>query len=279
MSYKTILVHVSEVRQAEACINIAASIASAEKAHLIGVAVTGVSRFLYQIAESNPSDAVVVPHIEAMRKQADNALVKFDDAMRQRGLDSFERRLLDDDLASGVTQHARCCDLVVLPQYDPEGMPAVVAADLPAYVLMNSGCPVLVVPHAGAPAKVGERVLVAWNAGLEALRAVRDALPILKRAAVVEIAVFNAAARTDVYGEEPGADLALYLARHDVKVNVIQQTTEIDIGDALLSLAADLTSDLLVMGCYGHSRFREILLGGATRTVLDSMTVPVLMSH
>jgi nucleotide-binding universal stress UspA family protein len=279
MSYKTILVQVSDTSQTDAYIDIAAGIALAENAHLIGAAVTGVSRFLYQIAESNPRDATVAPHVEAMRKHANNALKKFDDAMRQHNLAFFERRLIDDDLATGITQHARCCDLVVLPQYDPEDTPVAVSADLPAYVLMNSGCPVLVVPHAGAPAQVGKRVLVAWNASVQALRAVRDALPLLKRAAVVEVVVFNAAAQPEVYGDEPGSDLALYLARHDVQVDVIQQVTESDIGDALLSLAADLTSDLLVMGCYGHSRFREILLGGATRTILDSMTLPVLMSH
>jgi nucleotide-binding universal stress UspA family protein len=91
--------------------------------------------------------------------------------------------------------------------------------------------------------------------------------------------VFNAERQVNVHGEQPGADLALYLARHGVKVDVLQETTEQDSGNALLSLAADVNADLLVMGCYVHSRFREVLLGGATRTVLESMTLPVLMSH
>ena len=91
--------------------------------------------------------------------------------------------------------------------------------------------------------------------------------------------VFNADDQPDSHGPQPGADVALYLARHGVKVTVISRTISIDTGEALLSLAADLGSDLIVMGAYGHSRFREIILGGVTRTMLSSMTVPVLMTH
>jgi len=101
----------------------------------------------------------------------------------------------------------------------------------------------------------------------------------LRMASVVDVVVFNASAQDEAHGEVPGSDLALYLARHGVSVNVINRRTDIDIGNALLSLCADQGSDLLVMGGYGHTRFREILLGGATQTVLESMTLPVLMSH
>lgn len=114
---------------------------------------------------------------------------------------------------------------------------------------------------------------------MEATHAVTAALPILKRANNVKIAVINPAAEPDAHGADPGTDIALYLARHDVKVEVVQKTTENDAGNALLSVVQDLSSDLLVMGAYGHSRFREIILGGATRTMLESMTVPVLMAH
>jgi nucleotide-binding universal stress UspA family protein len=93
------------------------------------------------------------------------------------------------------------------------------------------------------------------------------------------VAVFNSEQQGDAHGEMPGGDIALYLARHNVKVDVLPQKTDIDVGSALLSMASDLASDMIVMGGYGHSRFREILLGGVTRTVLGSMTVPVLMSH
>jgi nucleotide-binding universal stress UspA family protein len=122
-------------------------------------------------------------------------------------------------------------------------------------------------------------VLVAWDGSQEASRALDGALPFLRQAAEVKVVVFNAEDQVNMHGEQPGADIALYLARHGVKVDVLQETTEQDIGNALLSLAADTVADMLVMGCYAHSRFRELMLGGASSTVLTSMTLPVLMAH
>lgn len=280
MSYKTILVHVDESTHVDARMEIAANIAVTENAHLIGAATTGVSRFFYAAAASNmDTPAVIDSYLETVRQRAEGALKKFENIARKIGVASYESRLADDDAAGGISLQARYCDLAVLGQYDPEESSSSINSDLPEYVIMNSGCPVLIVPHAGSFKSVGERVLIAWNASMEARRAVHNAIPLLKRAKVVEVAVFNPASQPDAHGQQPGADIALYLARHDIKVDVIQQETEGDIGNALLSRATNLTSDLLVMGCYGHSRFREILLGGATRTVLESMTIPVLMSH
>jgi nucleotide-binding universal stress UspA family protein len=192
---------------------------------------------------------------------------------------SFEKRLTDDEPAGGISRQAHYCDLVVLGQYDPEGSSSLVYADVPEYVVMHSGCPVLLVPYSGSFHALCDRVLVAWNGSMEAISAVRGALPLLQRAKIVEVAIFNPSSRPEAYGAEPGADIALYLARHGVKVDVIQERTDGNVGEALLSLAVNLNSTLMVMGCYGTSRFREILLGGATRTMLQSMTVPVLMSH
>ena len=103
----------------------------------------------------------------------------------------------------------------------------------------------------------------------------------MQRAQLVQVVVFNPAGKAAVPGKEPGADMALYLARHGIRVDVAQQhtTAGIDIGSALLSHAADFDADLIIMGGYGHSRFREILLGGVTQAILAAMTVPVLMSH
>jgi nucleotide-binding universal stress UspA family protein len=114
---------------------------------------------------------------------------------------------------------------------------------------------------------------------MEASRAIGAALPLLRRAGKVTLAVFNPNAIGSKHGPLPGADLAGFLARHDVAIEVQQLETELDIGNALLSLAADISADLLVMGAYGHQRLRELLLGGATRTVLKTMTLPVLMAH
>ncbi len=280
MSYKTILVHVDESHAVDANVAVACKIAEKENAHLIGAAMTGVSRFLYQVAEGNPNDPVVAPHLEAMRQRATALLRKFEDQARQFEVTSIETRLIDDDAVGGLTLQAPYCDLVVLGQYDPEAFPfSAIGQDLPAHVVLNTHCPVLVVPYAGSFDTVGERVLVAWNASPEATRAVRDALPLLKRAKIVEVVLFNPKSQPDAFSPDPGADIALYLARHGIKVEVMLQTTEIDVGNALLSLSVDLGSDLLVMGCYGRSRFREMMLGGASRTILQDAIIPVFMSH
>jgi len=279
MSYKTILVHVDDAKNVDTRIELAAQLALSEDAHLIGTAMTGISRFLYESVAVSPDDPGIVPYLDILRKRANDTLTKFDDIVQRTGVRSFEKRLSDDEPANGLSTQAHYCDLAVLGQYDPQGSSSSVYADVPEYVVMNSGCPVLLVPYAGHFTTVSDRVLIAWNASMEALGAVRAALPLLQRARIVEVAIFNPASRPDAYGVEPGADIALYLARHGIKVDVMQEKTDVDAGEALLSLAANLNSSLLVMGCYGTSRFRETLLGGATRTVLQSMTIPVLMSH
>jgi len=123
-------------------------------------------------------------------------------------------------------------------------------------------------------------VLVGWDASREAARAVRDAMPLLARAEAVTVLTIDAEQSPFGHGEIPGADIALYLARHGVKAEVARTVSAgIGIGNTLLSRAADYEANLLVMGAYGHSRVRELLLGGTTRTVLTSMILPVLMSH
>jgi nucleotide-binding universal stress UspA family protein len=123
-------------------------------------------------------------------------------------------------------------------------------------------------------------VVVAWDASREAARAVSDALPILEKASSVTVVTVNPRERDYGHGDVPGADIAVYLARHGVKVDVQRiDARDIDVGNMLLSHVANDSADLLVMGAYGHSRLREVVLGGATRTILGEMTVPVLMSH
>jgi nucleotide-binding universal stress UspA family protein len=282
MSYKTILVHADTSRHAKQYIRLAADIAAREEAHLIGAALTGVSRYVYQSGWMDPMDQSgpthLALHLEALRQRARRALDDFETQMLKLEVHSYESTLIDDEAGAGLSLRGRYSDLLVLGQHDPDEPSPVALPDFPEYVVLNSGRPTLVVPFAGEFEQVGKRVLVAWDAGISTTRAVVNAIPVLKRAEIVEVAVFNAEDSVDAHGEVPGADIGLYLARHGIKVDVIRQKTRIDIGNSLLSLASDLGSDLLVMGCYGHSRFREILLGGATRTVLESMTLPVLMS-
>lgn len=175
-----------------------------------------------------------------------------------------------------VARQALYADLLVLGQRSADlDRDVDVPSDFVSSVLIASGRPAIVVPHiAQAPEKLS-RVLVAWKPTREAARAVTAALPILQQAQQVTVASFDE-------GEAPAAEAGLlgYLRQHGVQATFKREVaTASSVGDQLLSLAADEQSDLLVMGCYGHGRAREWVLGGASRTVIASMTIPVLMSH
>ena len=279
MSYQTILVHVDASRHAEARIALAVRLAAVHGAHLVGAAMTGVSRFIFHGANVDVARTGLAGQLDVLTGQANAALARFETlAGAVHGL-SFERRLVDDDAAGGLALQARYTDLVVLSQFDAGDPVARIDPDLQAYVMLNSAGPVLMVPAIGAPADAGSHVLVAWDESLQARRAVAHAVPLLRRAATVTLAVFN----PEVAGRLAGTDIALYLARHGVNVVVRREQHReggaADVGGALLSLASDVGANLLVMGGYGHTRLREVLLGGVTQTVLKSMTIPVLMSH
>lgn len=299
MSFKTILVHVDESKHAADCIRIASEIALAENAHLIGAAMTGVSRYLYRDQTITDNDPGLISHMAFLRERAGNALQQFEPMVRKIGVNSFEQRVIDDEAAGGICLQARYSDLVVVGQINPDEPSPTILSDFPEYVLLNSGRPVLVIPYAGRFENIGKRILISWDGSREATRAVTDAIPLLQRAEIVHVVIFDSDAKDATHGGQPGADIALYLARHGVKVEVslhttgtnlrrrmvdsttgeAQQSAGMDVGNSLLSLASDLSTDMIVMGGYGHSRFRETLLGGVTRTMMQSMTVPVLMSH
>lgn len=279
MSYKTILVHVDESTHASERIKIAAAIAMTQNAHLIGTAMTGASRYLVQTRMLAELDPNLRTHLDFLRQRARRGLEDFEAAAQRLGLASFEKRLVDDEAGGGICLQARYADLIVIGQNDPNEISPVTMPDFPQYVVLHSGRPVLLVPYAGRFDNIGNQVLVAWNGSMEATHAVTSAMPLLKHAAMVDVAILNPDSQALAHGPQPGADMALYLARHGIKVNVMQRKTSQETGKALLTLAGEQGSDLIIMGGYGHNRFREILLGGVTRTLLETMTVPVLMSH
>ncbi|MFZ6846798.1 universal stress protein [Undibacterium sp. RuRC25W] len=279
MSYKTILVHVDESDRSQIRVKFAADIARSEDAHLVGTAVTGVSRFIYQDGNISASDPNLTIHLNFLKERAERAVEEFNKIVDHIGVPSFESSIANDEAGGGIGLQARYSDLVVLGQTNRDEPSPSVLPDFPEYIVLNSGRPALIIPYAGDFHSVGKRPLISWDASREATRAVTDAIPLLKKADLVQVAIFNTKATPDAHGEQPGADIALYLARHGIKVEVSVHKTSTDIGNALLSLANDLNSDMIVMGGYGHSRFREMIMGGVTRTILESMTVPVFMSH
>jgi len=279
MGFKTVVVHVNSSGSTERRVRLASQIVRLAKGRLVGAAMSGISRFLYADHATAMGVSLAAQCIDEAREHARANLRRFEAQCQMLDLQSFESRLLDDQAADGLVLQSRYSDLVVLGQVNPDDPVSPLEEETPEYVAMNSARPVLVVPYAGHFEAPFKRVLVAWDGSMEATRAITAALPLLEHAGRVTLAVFNAGREPDCHGSEPGADMALYLARHGIKVEVSSQVTSIDVGSALLSFAADTDADLLVMGCYGHSRFREIMLGGTSRTVLQSMTLPVLMAH
>jgi len=216
---------------------------------------------------------------EEMAK-ADLAAAKtaFDKAVKGAHL-STEWRSESGYVDTQLGIHARYADLVVLGQNDPDGE-SDAPSDLPATLALSTGRPVLVVPHIGAKATPGKTVMLCWNASRESTRAASDALPLLRGADKVIVLSVDPKPSNNGHGAEPGADVATWLTRHGVKVTVQRDVAaDSDVGSVILSRAADHDVDLIVMGLYGHSRLREVILGGASRTLLASMTVPVLMTH
>ncbi|TCS39324.1 nucleotide-binding universal stress UspA family protein [Paucimonas lemoignei] len=279
MSFKTILVHVDESRHIDKRIDMAIKLARENQAHLIGMATTGVSQYLYETMALSPGDTNLVPYLEIFRKRAEKALEHFKSAVQRAGNLSFETRLADDEPSGGISLFGRYADLVVLSQFDADEASPANQPYMPEYIAMNGGSPVLLVPHSSMVSSFGERVLIAWNGSPEAKRAVHYALPILQRAKEVVVVSYLPSGQEEAFGERPASELAAYLMHHNIQARNIQEENISDVGDALLSLAANLSSDLLVMGCYGHTRIREILLGGATRKIFQSTTIPVLLSH
>jgi nucleotide-binding universal stress UspA family protein len=280
MSYKTILVHADTSIHAPARVRLAAALARAEGAHLIGAAMTGLARISRTVvADSTTELTRTIPsgYEDAVKEHARQALEQFTALAQEAGVMSHEALLVDDDVEGGLVALSRFADLVVLSQSDPAHDVAGVVRDLPEYVVLNGARPVLIVPYAGQYANLDGKALAAWDGSIVASRALGNALPLLRRAAAVTIAQFDTAEPGELETQAP--HLVQWLARHGIKAGIHEQHTDIHEGDTLLSLAANLQSDLIVMGGYGHTRFRELLLGGVTRTVLASMTVPVLMSH
>ncbi len=274
---KDILVHIDASKECDERLKVAAILARAHEAHLTGAYVVTRSQIPSHLEVQIPKD--LIARADAARfAAAAIARGRFDESCRQAGV-SCEWRQSEGSLVEALSLSARYADLAVVSQRNPEGE-SFDTGEMPDRFILSSGRPSLVVPYVGAFSKIGHTVVVSWDASRLATRAVNDALPILRRAAKVCLLAINPKGGAEGHGDLPGADIGLHLARHGVKAEASSlRADDIDVGDALLSRAADLGADLIVMGAYGHARWRELALGGVTRHMLAHMTVPVFMSH
>jgi nucleotide-binding universal stress UspA family protein len=278
MSYKTILVHLTNPRRSEALLEPAIALASRFNAHLIGLhASLGVTLWgtdnLYG-SESTESA------LAAERKDAEQIAATFARMTANQPLTADWRAIEAPftDPAAAVVKHARCVDLVMASQADPD-WPRSPLLDFPERLALESGRPVLLIPCVGRYPSLGRNVVVAWKPVREAARAAFDALPLLKGADAVHVLEVTEPGSTRS-SASPDTSIAAALGRHGLKP-ILRSSLAVDIsiGDEILSRLADVGADLLVMGAYGHSRLRELVFGGATRHIAQCMTVPTLFSH
>jgi nucleotide-binding universal stress UspA family protein len=278
MSYKTILVHCDASRTVGSRLAAAANVAQRFEARLVGLHAREPFEVVSFVDGGMPIGTLMEAYqagCDAAEKTAQSA---YDKATSGRNFPS-EWRVTEAFSDDALAVNSRYADLLVVGQADPDD-PAGGRDDLPEAMVFATGRPVLVVPQIGALSSVGKTVMLCWNASRESARAAADALPFLLAADKVIVLVVDPEVSADGHGQEPGADVALWLARHGVTVTVQRDVAaDARIGEVILSRAADFGADLIVMGVYGHSRLREMVLGGVSRTLLSSMTVPVLMSH
>lgn len=276
---RSILVHVDAGAHCTARLNFARSLAAGHDAQV--TALMAVS----------PSFADL-PFAYAAGAEAAAVMQSIDDDRRRRGRISFDAanrgegpqmHWVDAGVCQPMAAFAQaglCHDLLVVGQNDPAVPTATsgVPPDFVESVVLASGRPVLALPHAGSFERVGDTVLIAWKPSREAARAVDGALPLMRSARQVH--VLRAVDGEDDAAAHAEGELEAHLARHGITAPVVRHGRSGPLsGEALLSLAADVGADLLVMGCYGHSRATEWALGGVTRTILRSMTLPTLMAH
>jgi nucleotide-binding universal stress UspA family protein len=274
---KDVLVNLGIRTSRDVAAEYALSLAGIYEAHVSGVAFAFEPVIPGTLMGGVPATAIEAGRAES-RKGAGEAIARFEKAAQSAGV-SFEARKLDCTMVGAADlfgQLARRSDLSIVAQAEPNrlaGEELIIEA-----ALFQSGRPLIVVPYIQKDGHTLDRVLVGWDGSSTAARAIGDAMPFLRRAKAVDVVIVaTERAKRD---EITGAAMGHHLARHGIKVEVKRLTAgDTDVANTILSYAADASADFIVMGGYGHSRLREFILGGATRGILESMTVPVLMSH
>ena len=275
---KDIIVNLEHKIARDPARDFAISIAETFDTHVVGIAF-GYAPGLpgYAMLEIPPD--IMAQMIAESEKVALAAIERFETAAR-RSLVSAEHRLLKSigaDAPLLLSTLARRFDLSVFMQSEPDGVDN---DDMIETSLFESGRPLIVVPYIQKEGLNLDHMVCCWDGSRAAARAINDALPLLVKAMTVDLLIVLNEKTTSAGNEVRGAEIAKHLARHDVKVQIVTvPAPDIDVTNAILSYVADVSGTLIVMGGYGHARLREVILGGVTRDMLKTMTVPVFMSH
>jgi len=275
MPCRDVLVHVTSNQSSGRTLEAAGQLSERFEARITGVHVrpTPVVVPMAPMAGAAP----VIEALDEIHNEAANeARGRFEKEAGARGL-AFDWHVDDGDAALRIAAHARYADLAVVGQVSPDDAEGGLPSDLAALVALDSGRPVLAVPYTGTFGMHFKRAMICWDASREASRALHDSLRLLDADTAIDVLCVDPDDATD---RDPGADITAHLAHHGFKAEAHTMTSaELSVADTILSASADLGSELIVMGAYGHTRFREVVLGGVTRSILHHMPVPVLLSH
>jgi nucleotide-binding universal stress UspA family protein len=285
MKLRDLLVVLDGLARDEVVLGVALDLAQRHEAHVTGICP------LELLYPTNLS-FVLGGYPEALALQESASRIEAEALEKARNIEAKFREQLrrndtqgDWEVATGlaadsIARRSRTADLLVLGQTDPDHPRPPRGRHLIEDALMKSGRPLLIVPFAGQFSTIGTNVLIGWNGTREAARAAHDALALMELTATITVLTVERG-RSAEADEVPSSDMAEHLARHGLNVSAARTVADASIsdGDALLGYASDTSADLLVVGGYGHSRARELILGGVSRELLDHMTLPVLMSH
>jgi nucleotide-binding universal stress UspA family protein len=274
---RDIIVNLTPSAERDPACAYAISLAEAFNANITGVAFAYDPPWPPSVIEAAVVD-IYRTMKDKYKKEAQDAVARFEDAARKSQLQA-QGLVIESSLLGSVNTFARMArvfDLSVVKQPEPDRDDT--AQDILEAALFESGRPTLIVPYIQKQGFSPKRVLCCWDGSRPSARAMGDALPILQKAGGVKVLTIS----TGKFDERDitGAELATHLARHKLQVELVRiPAADIDVASAILSHAADTDASLIVMGGYGHSKLRELALGGATRGILQAMTVPTLMSH
>jgi nucleotide-binding universal stress UspA family protein len=277
MGFRTILVQCDSGPGTPIRLKVALDLAGRFQGHVIGL-------FVRQPFQA-PAFTDAGPAMDSLYGSYETA-VKADEAMAAGAFRDIvasksslgEWHAADGSIAEVVIRHARYADLAIVGQGGADAPLTSTPSDLAEQLALAGERPVLIVPHIGFSRPPGGTVILCWNESREAVRAATAALPLLVKADKVVVLLVDP--RSEAGREPPGVGISTWLVRHGVKATLRRDTAvDSDVGGVILSRAADLDADLVVMGLYGHSRMREWVLGGASRTLLSAMTVPLFVMH
>lgn len=277
MAIKNILVHIDHSEACELRVKAAIDLAKNNDARLSALFVVP-DYFVPSYVEAQISADIISQISDEAISHAKETQSKIKAMVTDAGLE-LDSYIEEGNIIGILSDYARYSDLVILGQSQPDD-PDNISEGLADHLVIEGSAPCLVIPYIGTRPTLGKRVLIAWNESRESARALRDSLPLLQKADQVSVLLIKHKSHNEDHTAMQEKVILSYLADHGISGKIsICVDNHLDPGDTMLAQASDNDCDLIVMGAYGHSRLREMVLGGVTRHLLKEMTVPIFISH